>query len=156
MGSLMSNSFKPALISAQNLLYMKLNLPVSTIMTSPVTCVQPEQLLVDLKHIYEQVNFHHHVPVTENDTLIGVVSLIDFMREVHHATLDDNDKVYQTKKVRDIMSLNPYNVPSDTPLIDVVENLSTGQFNSVIITENGKVTGIVTTADLLKLLLKEG
>jgi predicted transcriptional regulator len=111
---------------------------------------------VDLKHIYEQVNFHHHVPVTENDTLIGVVSLIDFMREVHHATLDDNDKVYQTKKVRDIMSLNPYNVPSDTPLIDVVENLSTGQFNSVIITENGKVTGIVTTADLLKLLLKEG
>ena len=134
---------------------MNLNVPVSTIMTSPVTCIDPDQYLVDLKHIYEQANFHHHVPVTENNVLVGVVSLIDFMREVHHASLDDNDTVYQTKKVREIMSVNPFSISATTPIFEVVETLSTGQFNSVIITENDTVTGIVTTADLLKLLLKE-
>lgn len=133
---------------------MNLHDPVSSIMTSPVTCIEPNQPLVDLKHIYEKVHFHHHVPVTEDGKLVGVVSLIDFMREVHHAGLDDKEEVYQAKFVRDIMTSHPVSTEEETPIEEVAQQLVSGQFNSMIVTKNGKVTGIVTTADLVKLLLK--
>lgn len=134
---------------------MNLQDPISTIMTSPVHCLEPNQLLVDLKHIYEKVHFHHHVPVTTDGKLVGVVSLIDFMREVHHAGLDDNEAVYQHTKVRDIMSGHPIYVDEKTTIENVAKLLSAGQFNSVIITSENKVTGIVTTTDLVKLLVKQ-
>ncbi len=134
---------------------MNLQDPIFRIMTSPVNCIESNQLLVDLKHIYEKVHFHHHVPVTTNGKLVGVVSLIDFMREVHHAGLDDNEAVYQQMKVRDIMSIHPICVDETATIEDVAKLLSAGQINSVIITKENKVTGIVTTTDLVKLLVKK-
>jgi len=123
-------------------------------MTRGVECVNPEQLLVDLKHIYEKRAFHHHIPVTENDNLVGMVSLIDFMRAISYATLDDNEQVYQTMKVRDIMSTKPVALSDDSTIREVAELLSAGDFSSVVITSNGKVAGIVTDTDLIRLLLK--
>jgi CBS domain-containing protein len=109
---------------------------------------------VDLKHIYEKRAFHHHIPVTENDNLVGMVSLIDFMRAISYATLDDNEQVYQTMKVRDIMSTKPVALSDDSTIREVAELLSAGDFSSVVITSNGKVAGIVTDTDLIRLLLK--
>jgi len=123
-------------------------------MTRGVECVNPEQLLVDLKHIYEKRAFHHHIPVTENDNLVGMVSLIDFMRAISYATLDDNEQVYQTMKVRDIMSTKPVALSDDSTIREVAELLSAGDFSSVVITSNGKVAGIVTDTDLIRLLIK--
>jgi CBS domain-containing protein len=133
---------------------MDLQDKVTTIMTRGVECVNPEQLLVDLKHIYEKRAFHHHIPVTENDNLVGMVSLIDFMRAISYATLDDNEQVYQTMKVRDIMSTKPVALSDDSTIREVAELLSAGDFSSVVITSNGKVAGIVTDTDLIRLLLK--
>ena len=134
---------------------MNLQDPISTIMTSPVNCIESHQLLVDLKHIYEKVHFHHHVPVTADGKLVGVVSLIDFMREIHHAGLDDNEGVYQHIKVKDIMSIHPIYVDEKATIEEVAKLLSAGQINSVIITHENKVSGIVTTTDLVKLLVKK-
>lgn len=133
---------------------MNLNLPVSTLMTSSVECVQPDQKILDLKHIYEQQNFHHHIPVTENNILVGMVSLIDFMRAIHTATLDDNESIYHTVSVRDIMTLNPVSRSENTTIHEIIELLAHGQFNSVVIAENSHVKGIVTTTDILRFILK--
>lgn len=123
-------------------------------MTTSVECVNPDQLLVDLKHIYEKRAFHHHVPVTENDELVGMVSLIDFMRAISYATLDDNEKVYQTMKVRDIMSGHPVTLDENATIRNATELLGKGEFSSVVITRDGKVAGIVTNTDLIRLFLK--
>lgn len=133
---------------------MNLNLPVSSLMTTNVECISPDQKILDLKHIYEQQKFHHHVPVVDNNELVGMVSLIDFMRAVHDATLDDNESVYHLTLVRDIMSTHPISVSESTSLKEVADMLAKGQFNSVVITENKHVKGIVTTADLLRYFLK--
>ena len=101
---------------------MDLNLPVSTIMTSPVECVMPNQKIIDLKHMYESQHFHHHIPVTENGQLIGMVSLIDFMRAISYASLDDNEAVYSSKTVSDIMSIHPVGI-AETSTIGDVSNL---------------------------------
>ena len=41
---------------------MKTN-SIIEVMTKNVVCVAPEQQLLDVKHIYEKENFHHHIPV---------------------------------------------------------------------------------------------
>lgn len=133
---------------------MDLNLPVSTIMTSSVECVIPNQKIVDLKHIYESQHFHHHIPVTENGHLVGMVSLIDFMRAISYASLDDNEEVYSSKTVSDIMSIHPVSIAETSTIADVATLLAKGEFNSVVITKDNKVTGIVTTTDLIRYFIK--
>jgi CBS domain-containing protein len=134
---------------------MKLNAPISDLMTKNVVCVSPNQKIIDLKHIYEKQQFHHHIPVIENDNLIGMVSLIDFMRAIQNATLDDTEVVYHTLFVKDIMTENPVSMSENTPIKEVAEILAKGQFHSVVITKNNAVIGIVTTADLLRFFLSE-
>lgn len=133
---------------------MDLNLPVSTIMTSPVECVMPNQKIIDLKHIYESQHFHHHIPVTENGQLVGMVSLIDFMRAISYASLDDNEAVYSSKTVSDIMSIHPVGIDESSKISVVANLLSKGEFNSVVITKDNHVIGIVTTTDLIRYFLK--
>lgn len=132
---------------------MNLSAPVSSIMSTHVECVTPDQKILDLKHIYEKQAFHHHIPVTENGILVGMVSLIDFMRAISNATLDDNESVYHTTLVRDVMSIHPVSVPENTTLEEIATQLAKGQFSSIVITENNHVKGIVTTADMLRFLL---
>lgn len=133
---------------------MNLHRTVADIMTKKVVCVEPQQPILDLKHIYEGAPFHHHIPVTEDGKLTGIVSLIDFMRAISDASLDDNDEVYHTKKVSEIMSIHPISVSSNTTIGKVAEILAKGEIHSVIITDEDNVVGIVTTADIIRLLLK--
>ncbi len=133
---------------------MDLSLPVSTIMSAEVECVSPDQKLLDLKHIYEKQNFHSHIPVTENGKLVGMISLIDFMRAISYSSLDDNESVYHEKLVSDIMSINPVSSPASCSIREIAEKLSKGDFHSIVLTEDGHVKGIVTTTDLVRLMLK--
>lgn len=122
-------------------------------MTREVQCVSPDQKLVDVKHIYEQENFHHHIPVVENDKLVGMVSLVDFMRKADKGGLFDDADVYQNTKVKDIMSLNPFFLYADDTIEQAAEILAKGMFHALPILEGEKVAGIVTTADLIKFML---
>ena len=132
---------------------MNLDASISTIMTTTITTVTPDQKILELKHIYEQPSFHSHVPVTDAGKLIGVVSLIDFMRAIHDATLDETEEVYHNVKVGDIMTPNPTAVSPTDSIKNVATILADGNFHSVLITKDGKVKGIVTTTDILKEIL---
>lgn len=129
---------------------MNLDTPISELMTDEVTVVTPDQLLLDLKHIYEKLNFHSHVPVVENNQLVGIVSLINFMHAIGNATLDDNESVYHDKHVREIMTSNPVTISPNAAIRDAAKILSSGDFHSLIVAENGVVKGIITTTDILR------
>lgn len=132
---------------------IQLNNPVSSIMTKTLTTVSPNQKLVDVKHIFQKNNFHHHIPVTENDKLVGIISLIDFMRAIGEASLDDNEQVYNRLCAKDIMSIHSYSKPETTTIKEIAQDLSKGDFHAIPITANGKLTGIVTTADIIRFFL---
>lgn len=123
-------------------------------MTTGVVCVTPQQPLVDLKHIYEKRDFHHHIPVVENDVLTGMVSLVDYLRVAGEASLDDNDPVYTSRTVGDVMSIHPVSVDETATIAEVAAMLAKGAFSSVVITRDRKVAGIVTTTDLIRYFLK--
>lgn len=133
---------------------INLDSPVSSIMTSNIETVTPSQKIIDIKHIYEKQIFHHHIPVVDNNRLVGIVSLIDFMRKINGASLDDNEEVYHQLTVNEIMTRNPLTVNPDTSIREVVRHLAKGEFHAVLITSGDQVTGIVTTADLLNFMLE--
>ena len=126
---------------------------IASIMTKNVVCVSPQQKIIDFKHIYEKQKFHHHIPVIENDALVGMVSLIDFMYKIKGAGLDDKNPVYNDLLVKDIMTPNPKSSTSNASIEEVAQELSKGRFHDIPIVEDKKVIGIVSTADVIKFYL---
>jgi len=124
-------------------------------MTRNVVTVAPEQKLLDVKHIYEKKNFHHHIPVLENEKLIGIISLIDFMYHIKGAGIDDNNPVYTELTVKDIMTSNPYSVNPNVSIEAAAAEFTKGKFRAIPVVENNILVGIVTTADLIRYYLKQ-
>lgn len=124
---------------------------VTDIMTPNVVCISPQQKLVDVKHIYEKKEFHHHIPVMENNKLVGMVSLLDFMYRINGAGLDDSNEVYSKLTVKDIMTPNPYYLTTSHSVKDIAKILVEGNYHAVpIVDSTMKVVGIVSTADVIK------
>tara|TARA_R110002073_G_scaffold13377_5_gene57176 strand:+ start:325 stop:732 length:408 start_codon:yes stop_codon:yes gene_type:complete len=124
------------------------------VMTKNVVCVTPEQYLLDVKHIYEKENFHHHIPVEENGKLVGMVSLIDFMYHISGAGISDDNKVYKELKVKDIMTQKPFYLTTNSTINDVSKVLAEGNYHAVPVLENDNIVGIVSTTDIIKHFLK--
>jgi len=122
-------------------------------MTKNVVCVSPDQKIIDVKHIYEKKNFHHHIPVTEDGELKGMISLIDFMYNIAGAGMSDSSKVYSELKVKDIMTQKPFYLTTNATVEDAAKQLEKGYFHAVPILENNKIVGIVSTADIIKYFL---
>ena len=126
---------------------------ITTIMTKNVVCISPEQHLLDVKHIYEKKKWHHHIPVTKNEVLVGMVSFIDFMYNIAGAGISDDNKIYKELKVKDIMTQKPFYLTTNATIEDVAKVLAKGYYHAVPILENNKIAGIVSTADIIKFFL---
>ncbi|MFK7782667.1 HPP family protein [Psychroserpens sp.] len=132
---------------------MKTN-SITKLMTKNVVSVSSNQILLDVKHIYEKDKFHHHIPVVDDGKLVGMVSLLDFMYHISGAGLSDDHEVYKKLRVKDIFTPNPFYMTSDTSIKEVAEVLTEGRFHAVPILDNDKVVGIVSTADVIKYFLE--
>ena len=131
------------------------NTPIATIMTKDVVSVSPDQKILDIKHIYEKKNFHHHIPVIEAGNLVGIISLVDFMYQIRGASLDDSDAVYTTLSAGDIMSSNPVTLGPESSIEEAAEIFAGGRYRALPIVENKAVKGIVTTADIIRYLMQQ-
>jgi acetoin utilization protein AcuB len=86
-----------------------------------------------------------HLPVTQGDELVGIVS----QRDLHLIeTLPDVDAEEVT--VDDAMTPNPYTVSPDAGLDEVVAEMSEHKYGSALVTQNGKVVGVFTTVDAMR------
>lgn len=132
---------------------MNLNIPVSEVMTKEVVSVNPSQKLIDVKHIFEKKNFHHHIPVTEKGKLKGMISLVDYLYAIKNASLDDDDSAYQNLSVKDIMRESPVTKSSSSTLKEVAHELAKGEVHAIVIADNLEMKGIVSTADTIRFFL---
>lgn len=128
---------------------------ITSIMTKNVVCVSTEQNLLDVKHIYEKKDFHHHIPVTTNGELVGMISLVDFMYHIAGAGISDDHIIYKRLKVKDIMTQKPFHLTTEASIEDVARILAEGNYHAIPIVENKKVVGIVSTADIITFFLNE-
>lgn len=100
---------------------------------------------------YAQMTKHcvHHLPVIENGKAVGVISDRDlqFIKD-----FSDNDEIL----CEDIMTDDPYMVATQTSVSEMSRQMLARKINSALICDDdGKVIGIFTTTDALKILASQ-
>lgn len=131
--------------------------PVTEAMTSNPICIDCQETLMTVKEIFERENIHHLI-VTKNGKLAGMLSKTDFLGASHMVSFfktqkneDYNEKFYQTILAEDIMSTPVLSVEPTDRLDKVVDLLRTNRIHAVPVVNKavGIPIGIITTYDLI-------
>ena len=130
---------------------------VKEIMSKDLTVVCPSDRLI---HARRQMIESHvgRLPVVDDDELVGMITSKDLMR----AFIDFRKKVpekYQKSQIKDvfvedIMSANPQYVSKDMTISEVSKIMIETGFNGLPVVDEGKVVGIITQTDILRLIEK--
>lgn len=136
---------------------MKQRVPVSQIMSKKLITLNPTQSLYDAEKLFKEYNIRH-IPVTEGDHLLGVLSYSDLLK-ISYADLNENEEissvVYDMYSIPQVMAKDLITVTTETSIKEVAEILSRQSFHSIPVLEDGKLKGLVTTTDLINYLLEQ-
>ncbi len=103
----------------------------------------PDQGVLSAIEYMEELSIRH-LPVLELDRLVGIVSDRDLKAAAARGS---------NPPVSEIMCKDVYVVTSTTPLADVANDMADGKFGSAVVVDAiGKVIGIFTTTDALRIL----
>jgi acetoin utilization protein AcuB len=138
---------------------MNLLAPVSSIMTTKIIALNPDDTLDMVKDIFDKNNIHH-IPVVRHNTLLGLISKHDF--ENFHNGLSTqfedrfvNKSILQLHKAKEIMVEKLAKLESTDRINVALEVFSLNRFHALPVIDNGELVGIVTTHDIIKTLAKE-
>jgi len=127
---------------------------VHKVMTQDVIAASPNNKFSQVFQFFSERNINH-IPVCENGALLGIISNKDMMREVYkHVVVEKNTDMNlldEKLKLSDIMSKNPISVDANQSLYDVREMFYKTPFNCLPVTFNGKIVGIITPKDFVKM-----
>lgn len=130
---------------------------------STVSSIMTENLIVanldsKLETVLEFFNTYkvQHLPVAFGEKLIGIVSINDVLDFIAShflkGTATTFDELKEKFNIKDVMTENPTTVrPTDT-IDSVIKILSEASYQSVLVTTDGNLVGIVTNKDLVKFL----
>jgi len=85
-----------------------------------------------------------HLPVTENHTLVGIVTERDISLLLNTVVLKQEDLAL---KIRDVYVADPYVVDLNEPLDNVLLTMAKRHIGSVLVTRKGKLAGVFTATD---------
>ncbi|MEI7857275.1 MAG: CBS domain-containing protein [Methanomicrobiales archaeon] len=117
------------------------NVTVGDMMSTPVITVPPTMPLstvIGMMYTSKHLGF----PVVERDTLVGMITLADVNRT---SSIDR-----EAMQVRDIMTKDLITLPPEAPVIDALRIMSAQDFGRIPVVQDGKILGIVTRTDILK------
>jgi CBS domain-containing protein len=133
--------------------------PVSKIMTKELITLSLSDNLYQAEKLFKK---HHirHIPIVENQQLIGMLSYSDLKRISFLDAYDANEiqvdnAIYEMLTIEQIMVKNLVKVSANVTVKSVVEILAKQEFHALPVVEKGKLVGIVTTTDLLRYLLDQ-
>ena len=129
----------------QELIY---ELKVEQAMTKDVIKVHPKNRMGELREIL-RVNRISGTPVVDEDKLVGIVSIEDFIKCLADGEMDAFIEDKMTKKVETLYA--------DEPLIHAVNKFNRHGFGRLPVIErsSGELVGVITKGDIMKTLLKE-
>jgi acetoin utilization protein AcuB len=114
---------------------------IASVMTREPLAVESSLGVKEAQKIMIDNNFRH-LPVVEGERPVGVVS----DRDILLAQLA-NQGLEGELVIGDLCSLDPYIVPPDTALVDVLETMVIRHIGSALVQEEGKLVGIYTATD---------
>jgi CBS domain-containing protein len=138
---------------------MNLLAPVSTLMSSNLITVNPEDTLEKVKTIFDENNIRH-IPVVRFQKIIGIISLTDFNHFLHGYTHNQTDELLETSrlsawKAEDIMTKGLGKVEPTDRIRTVVDIFKMNRFHALPVVENEELVGIITVQDIINALADE-
>lgn len=148
------------------------------VMNPNVLVVQEDMTVEELARFLVESDISGAPVVDPAGRLVGVVSVTDLARSVAEDLDGDRpspdffvsewagtlrrDEVEELRfggetemRVRDIMTPAIYSVDAETPIPEVAETLINSHIHRLLVTSGERVVGIVTSSDLLGLLVRE-
>jgi acetoin utilization protein AcuB len=117
-------------------------------MTSSPATIEAGRSLTEAHRVMRRHGIRH-LPVVSEGTLVGILSL----RDIHLLeTLRGLDPEFVT--VGEAMTRSPYAVEPGASVEEVAETLARNKWGSAVVVDEGKVVGMFTTTDALKLLAR--
>ncbi|HYA61273.1 MAG TPA: CBS domain-containing protein [Candidatus Acidoferrum sp.] len=114
---------------------------VKEYMSSPVIFLERENTVENALTILKQTG-HTGFPILENDTLVGIVTIADFI------------DVKLTERLDSIMTKNPVSASPDDDIVSVAGVMAYNHIHHMLIVSEGKVVGIVTGTDMLRAIVE--
>jgi len=131
---------------------------VRDFMTSEVTTLQETDSLLDARMVFVRSSFRH-VPVLRGRQLVGIVTEHDIRQ--HSPSLltggvdqDEYNRMLETTPITRAMTKEPVTVLPNQPVYEAAQLLYSRRFGCLPVVENGELVGIVTTSDMLRLLVQ--
>jgi acetoin utilization protein AcuB len=124
----------------------KVHLTIADCMSPSPYSIHPDQPMSDAHELMREHQIRH-LPVMKGERLVGMLSL----RDLHlMETLQDVDPT--EVKVSEAMTDDPYAVDIGTGLREIALNMGAHKYGSAVVIEGGKVVGVFTTVDAMRVL----
>lgn len=136
---------------------MQASTPIFKIMTKQPETVAPNDTMEEVRQVFEKRGFHH-VPVVENEILVGLVSYTDYLSLVrsvfdNNQEVRNNEQVLHATIVREVMTTDLLCLSKNDTVEDALRIFKANQFHSLpVVDEHKHLVGIITTYDLMKVL----
>lgn len=130
---------------------------VREIMTTEVTTVQETETMFDAAMIFARSSLRH-LPVLRDTNLVGVLTERDVKRFtpglLSGVSSEQYNHLLESTPLSKVMTRDPMTLKPDQDVADAADIFSTKRFGCLPVVDDGKLVGIVTTSDMLKLLAK--
>jgi len=129
---------------------------VRDFMTTDLTTLQETDALLEATLVFATSTFRH-LPILREKKLVGVVT----ERDLKHYTPsvlsgippEEYNRLMETTPLSKIMTRDPATIAPDNSVFDAVQILYDRRIGCLPVVENGELRGIITTTDMLKLLV---
>jgi len=130
---------------------------VREFMTTEVTSLQEADTLLDATMIFLRSTLRH-LPVLRGNQLVGILTERD-VKQFTPSVLsgispDEYNQLMETTPISRVMTRDPMTVRPDQEAFEAASMLSTRRIGCLPVVENSELKGIITTTDMLRLLVR--
>ena len=130
---------------------------VRDIMTTDLTTLSEDEVLLDATLILARGGFRH-IPILNDKKLVGIVT----DKDVKHYTPsilsgippEEYNRLMATTPLSKIMTRNPITIEPGKTVYEAAQILYDHRIGCLPVVEGGELKGIITSTDMLNLLLK--
>jgi len=136
---------------------IKREIMVTEIMTKNVITLTLDDTLTSARRKFEDLRLRH-LPVVDGNHLLGILSLTDILRlsfgkNFGSSQLEADEAIFEMLSIDQVMKHNPVTVNSENSIEEVADILANEEFHALPVVDDGVLTGIVTTTDVIRFLL---
>ncbi len=126
---------------------------IEQVMTDKVTVANLHNKFSQVMDFFQLFKIHH-LPVMDGDTIIGIISVHDVLHFMHERFLKGDAltlaQLDSDFSIANIMTPNPVTISPDATLLEALELFDEGKFRALPVAEDGKIRGIITYKDLVR------